>query len=533
MEKKGKLELTWVGKYDDTELEPRILIEDDSKSYGDKKTENRVIYGDNLLALKALERDYCGKIKCIYIDPPYNTGSAFESYDDGIEHSLWLTMMKQRLEILWELLKEENGVLLISVNDDECHYLKVLCDELFGRNKFIASLVWNYEGNTDNTAKIINYHEYILVYSKTGIIDDPNVIDPNISEGSKLFKDEIRNTIIKNGPKNPPVTVTIPKGFPCSFECGKICKKDVRFPQYSDDIQVNSYVTENTVTATTGWSSKALLEQFIKQGFSEVLDSKGQRTVFEMKPTGAIEAVKVRESQKGHFVSVLRGFGTTNQMRLMLEKMNIKFTYPKPVNLIKYLIEAFTEENDIVLDSFAGSGTTAHAVLELNREKNSHRKFILVEIIKENVNEVILPRLRNVVDGFEAAEITACGDGFKYYELAESLLVKHPKLPIYQVNSSYTREMVCEAICKIEGFKYDPSGEFQGYSSENRFIHITEEFVNGKYVMNLTKYLGMYQSVLIYCNKYQSDMVLPPNVEIKKIPKDLLEKCTFESEEKA
>lgn len=533
MDKSGKLELTWVGKYEDKELEPRILIEDKSKSYGDPQNHNMIIYGDNLLALKALELDYANRIKCIYIDPPYNTGSAFESYDDGIEHSLWLCMMKQRLEILWNLLKEENGVLLISVNDDECHYLKVLCDELFGRSKFVASLIWNYEGNTDNTAKIINYHEYILVYSKTGVIDDPNVIDPNISDGSKLFKDEIRNTIVKNGPKNPPVSVVIPKGFPCSFEKGIIKKEDVNYPKYSVDIHVENYRTTNGVTATTGWSSRALLEQFIACGFDKVTDSKGQRTIFEMKPTGAIEAVKVRESQKGHFVSVLRGFGTTNQMRLMLEKMNIKFTYPKPVNLIKYLIEAFTDENDIILDSFAGSGTTAHAVLELNREKKSNRKFIIVEIISDNVNNVILPRIRNVIDGFKDADILPCGDGFKYYELAEPLLTKHPNLPIYQINPSYTWEMVCQAICKIEGFMYDPNGEYQGHSSENRFIHITEEFVNGKYIVGLTGSLSSNQSVLIYCKKYQSNLLLPPNVEIKRIPKDLLEKCTFESEEKA
>lgn len=125
------------------------------------------------------------------------------------------------------------------------------------------------------------------------------------------------------------------------------------------------------------------------------------------------------------------------------------------------------------------------------------------------------------------------GGGYKFYELAEPLLVKHPKLPIYQVNPSYTWEMICEAICKIEGFKYEPNGEFMGYSSENRFIHVTEEFVNGKYVMGLTKALGERQSVLIYCKKHQADMILPANVEVKKIPKDLLEKCSFESEEEA
>lgn len=129
MEKKGKLELTWVGKYEEEKLEPRILIEDKSKSYGDPNTENMLIHGDNLLALKALERDYAGKIKCIYIDPPYNTGSAFEHYDDGVEHSIWLSLMKQRLEILHSLLSDD-GFIFVEIDNNEMAYLKVLMDEI-------------------------------------------------------------------------------------------------------------------------------------------------------------------------------------------------------------------------------------------------------------------------------------------------------------------------------------------------------------------------------------------------------------------
>lgn len=530
MQKKGKLELTWVGKYDEEKLEPRILVEDKTKSYGDPNTENMIIHGDNLIALKALEQDFAGKIKCIYIDPPYNTGSAFESYDDGLEHSLWLGLMKNRLQLLWSLLSEKNGVLLISVNDDECHYLKVLCDELFGRSKFVTSLIWNYEGNTDNQAKIINYHEYILVYSKTGELDNLNIIDPNIPESSKLYKDEIRNTIIKNGPKNPMNSIVLPIGFPTSFENGVIKKEDVIFPKYNADIIVADWKTCNEVIATSGWSSKKILESYIKNNFASVPDSKKQDTIFELKSTGAIEAVKKRENEKGHFVSVLRGFGTTNQMRLLLEDMGLKFTYPKPVKLIEYLIEAFTNENDIVLDSFAGSGTTAHAVMNLNEEKNSNRKFILVELIDNNAYNVIQPRLVSVIDGCPQADIKPHQSGFKFYELAEPLLVRNKVLPIYQLNSNYTFDMVAEAICKIEGFKYAPIGEFQGYSSENRFIHVTTDFVNSKYIMSLMKSLGENQSLLIYCTKMQSDMNILDNVEVKKIPRDLLEKCDFESE---
>ena len=192
-------------------------------SYGESDTDNMLIQGDNLDALKALIPTHSGKIKCIYIDPPYNTKSAFEHYDDNLEHSKWLSMMYPRLELLWQLLSED-GVIMISINDDEGHYLKVMCDEMFGRRNFISSLVWHYEGNTDNQAKIINYHEYIHLYSKNGSVDNINVIDPNIDENSKLNRDEIRNTIVKNGPKNPPKSVLIPAGFPVSFEQGTIQK---------------------------------------------------------------------------------------------------------------------------------------------------------------------------------------------------------------------------------------------------------------------------------------------------------------------
>jgi adenine-specific DNA-methyltransferase len=158
--RKQKLELTWIGKGNRPKLEPRILMEEAEKSYHAPQRlsdhdifDNRLIFGDNLLALRALEQEFTGKIKCIYIDPPYNTGAAFEHYDDSVEHSTWLSLMRERLILLWKLVSPDNGSLLISINDDEVHYLKVLCDEIFGRHCFVASLVWNYEGNNRQSSK--------------------------------------------------------------------------------------------------------------------------------------------------------------------------------------------------------------------------------------------------------------------------------------------------------------------------------------------------------------------------------------------
>ena len=158
MQKTGKLELTWVGKYEESKIEPRILIEDKTKSYGDPSSENMLIHGDNLIALQALQQDYIGKVKCVYIDPPYNTGSAFDYYDDGLEHSIWLSMIKPRLELLWNLLDEAYGSIWISIDDSEQAYMRVLCDELFGRQNFIAQIVWQKRYSRENREAIGDVH---------------------------------------------------------------------------------------------------------------------------------------------------------------------------------------------------------------------------------------------------------------------------------------------------------------------------------------------------------------------------------------
>ena len=170
MQKTGKLELTWVGKYDDKVVEPRILMEDVDKSYGDPTSENMLIHGDNLIALQALQQDFAGRIRCIFIDPPYNTGAAFEHYDDNIEHSTWLSLMKSRLILLRELLSD-NGTIFIQIDDNEQAYLKVLCDEIFGRQNYVNMVSINAKvsagasgGGEDKRLK--KNIEYILIYSK-------------------------------------------------------------------------------------------------------------------------------------------------------------------------------------------------------------------------------------------------------------------------------------------------------------------------------------------------------------------------------
>ncbi|MCD5485208.1 DNA methyltransferase [Lactobacillus delbrueckii] len=170
MQKKGKLELTWVGKYDEEKpVEPRILREDPEKSYGDPDSENMLIHGDNLIALQALQQDFAGKIKCIYIDPPYNTGSAFEYYDDDVEHSIWLSLMRKRLLLLHSLLSDD-GFLCCHIDDSESHYLKVVLDEIFGRSNYLTTMYIRVRYPDKTLKSDMDFHkeiEQVLVYRRT------------------------------------------------------------------------------------------------------------------------------------------------------------------------------------------------------------------------------------------------------------------------------------------------------------------------------------------------------------------------------
>lgn len=506
MEKKGKLELTWVGKYEEEKLEPRILIEDKSKSYGDSDTENMLIHGDNLLALKALEEEYTGKVKCIYIDPPYNTGNAFEHYDDGIEHSIWLSMIKARMEILWNLLDKEYGSIWVSIDDDEMPYLRILMDEICGRQNFIASNVWQKRYSRENREAIGDVHEYILVYAQNPnkFKSVRNKIPVSLDE-MKAYKNP------NNDPKGPwrPVPMTAQAGH---------ATKD----QFYEIVTPTGVI--HTPPEGRCWSlSKLTYEKLLSEGriyFGKTGDSQPNIIRYFSEVEGVVPWTWWSSTEVGH----------TDEAKKEIYSLfgkNNAFDTPKPERLIERVLHIATNLGDLVLDAFIGTGTTCAVAHKMKR------RWIGIEM-GEQCYEFCETRMKTVIDGEQGGISKDVnwqgGGGYKFYELAEPLLVKNTTLPVYQINPSYTWDMVCEAICKIEGFTYEPSGEFQGYSSENRFIHITEEFVNTKYVMSVMKSLGNKQSLLIYCKKYQADMILPENVEVKKIPKDLLDKCNFESE---
>lgn len=391
----------------------------------DDEIENMLIKGDNLLALNTLKKHFDNKsnedrVKCIYIDPPYNTKSAFVNYDDNLAHSEWLSLMRDRLSILYQILADD-GVILVSINDKEFAYIKILLDDIFGRDNFITNFIWKTDGNFDNQARIKVCHEYVLMYAKDeSIFEDPSVKDPNIPPDSKLFKELIQNTIIKNGPKNPPSELKLSKGFPANFEEGVIEAREDKWPIYKTKLEVKDSKLQAESIAFSGWSSKALVEEFIENGFNPVFDQKGQETIFFLTKTGAIEASKKRSEKSGYVISVLENMGSTQKMSAELKTINIKFDFPKPEGLISYLLKICTDENDLVLDCFGGSGTTFAVAHKLKR------RWIGVELGNQADN-LIVPRLKHVIAGTENIGITLAekwkgGGAFKYYHLGPSII---------------------------------------------------------------------------------------------------------------
>jgi site-specific DNA-methyltransferase (adenine-specific)/adenine-specific DNA-methyltransferase len=437
--------LNWIGKEavvkHHRQVPYRLLEPDADLSCGDGKSGNLIVQGDNLHALKALLPRYAGKVKCIYIDPPYNTGNEGWVYNDNVNspeirrwlgevvgkegetldrHDRWLCMMYPRLLLLREFLRDD-GVIFVSINDEEIHNLRNLMDEIFGATKRMSSFVWRTDGNFDNQAKIKNCHEYILMYAKNpDSFLHPNVIDPSISESSKLNNPFIRNTIVKNGHKNPISNVTIPVGFPADFEKGVIKARENQYPHYDIDLVIEDYKLTHDVIAKTGWSSKSLLINFIENEFNPIIDNKGQKTRFTLISSGAIESIKERD-KPSHVISVISGVGSTQSQSAELIKMGLRFPFPKPVELVKYLISMQNDKDSIVLDSFAGSGTTAHAVLNLNQQDGGNRQFILVEMDNAIAETVTAQRVRRVIEGYSNAKgetVEGLGGGFQFCRLS-------------------------------------------------------------------------------------------------------------------
>jgi adenine-specific DNA-methyltransferase len=515
MAKKQRLELTWIGKEIRPKLEPRILLEDANKSYhaGHQVSENdifdnRLIFGDNLLALKALEQEFTGKIKCIFIDPPYNTGSAFEHYDDGVEHSIWLGLMRDRLEILRNLLSED-GSLWITIDDNEAHYLKVMCDEIFGRSNFIANVIWQKKYAASNDALwFSNDHDHILVYAKVKTSWKPN----------RLPRTEKSNSAYKN-PDNDPRGAWQSDNYTCNKSI------DERPNLYYSIINPNT--GENILPKKTAvWRySRERHEDNERQGLVywgvEGKNSvpRFKRLLSAVSDKGGVAQTIWTWEEVGHNQDAKR-----EQLQLNSQE---PFSTPKPEKLLKRIIELSTNPGDLILDSFAGSGTTGAVAHKMGR------RWIMIEL-GEHCDTHIIPRLKKVIDGEDKGGITQTvnwksGGGFRYYHLAPSLLEKD-KWDNWIINKTYNSAMLAEALCKIEGFKYSPSDTFywqHGYSTERDFIYVTTQNLSHEQLSKLADEVGQERTLLVLCSAFRGKADIFPNLTIKKIPKQILARCEW------
>ena len=505
--KKQKLELTWIGKEERPRLEPRILLEDQALSYhaGHRVTEadlfdNRLIFGDNLLALKALEQEFTGKVKCVFIDPPYNTGSAFTHYDDGVEHSIWLSLMRDRLEIIRRLLAED-GSLWITIDDNECHYLKVLCDEVFGRGNFVANVVWQKRTSPEARLPLGAAHDHVLVYAK-------------LASRMQLNKLSLSEEQTKNF-KNP--------------------DNDVRGPWASTDFTAQGWRPNQMykLISPAGISYEpppgrcwANIEPEFKRLCSEGRmwfgkDGTARPRVknYLNEATGISAWSWWSNSEVGHNQE---GKKEINQ----LFGAGDAFDTPKPERLLKRVLEIATNPGDFVLDSFAGSGTTGAVAHKMGR------RWIMAEL-GEHCHTHIIPRLKKVIDGEDQGGISKAvdwqgGGGFRYYRLAPSLL-ETDRWGNWVINQTYNAAMLAEALCKLEGFRYAPSDSVywqHGHSTEQDFIYVTTASLTHEQLQELSDEVGEGRSLLVLCTAFRGRGDYA-HLTVKKIPRQVLSRCEW------
>jgi adenine-specific DNA-methyltransferase len=498
-----KLELNWINKHLEHKLEPRILLKDVNLCYGiNNKQGNMLIQGDNLLALKALEGDWTGRIKCIFADPPYNTGQAFTHYDDNIEHSLWLSLMRPRIILLHRLLSNE-GVFWISISDNEAHYLKVLIDEIFGRNNFISNVVWEKKYSPQNDAKwLSDNHDHILVYAKNKDLWRPNLL-PRTDEMNKKYKNPDNDP--RGNWKSTDLSVkTYSKSgdYPIKTPSGKIVlPPNGRVWSVSEEA-LKKLISDNRIYFGKNGSNVPSKKTFL----SEVQDGLVPKTIWTRNEVGDNQEAK-------------------NEVKIFNQKEI--FDTPKPERLLKRIIDLSTQKEDYVLDSFLGSGTTAAVAHKMGR------KWIGIEL-GDHAKTHCVPRLKAVIDGelggiSKAVDWKGGGD-FKFYNLAPSLL-NEDKYGNWIISKKYDAQMLASAVAKQEGFKYEPDGQVywkQGMSSEKDFVFTTTQFITAELIDKIHEEIQAGESLLIACKSYQEGCEnRHANISIKKIPHTLIGRCEF------
>ena len=500
----NKLELTWVGKESELKIEPRILIKNPtlSNTAQDENTENMIIHGDNLLALKALESKYAGQVKCIYIDPPYNTGSAFSHYDDNLEHSIWLNLMRARIKALYNLLNN-NGSMWISIDDDERDYLKVVCDEIFGRSNFVCSVIWQKKGTRSNDARwFSDTHDYVLVYAKDKINWKPNLL-PRPEDSTKGY----------SNPDNDP------RGVWASGPC------HAKTPNEKDIYEITTPSGRKILPpAGTSWRfSKEKFEVLIQENriwFGEHGDNVPRYKRF------------LTEVQDGFVPTTLwlrDEVGDNQEAKKEVKNVDSRnvFATPKPERLIQQILTLGSDEGDLVLDSFLGSGTTAAVAHKMGR------RYIGIEM-GDHAYTHCKVRLDKVISGEDKGGVTKTanwqgGGGYNFYELAPSLVVED-KFGNPIINKEYNADMLAAAMALHEGFTYAPDDNYywKQAKNENAYLFTTTSHITAEYLSSIESEMQDGEYLIIACRSYESgaDKVFK-NIRVKKIPQVLLDRCEF------
>ncbi len=491
---------------------------------------NYLIEGDNFYALNILNFTHARKIDVIYIDPPYNTGNkdfkyndSFVEREDTFRHSKWINFIYKRLRLAKELL-HENGLVFISIDDNEFSQLTLIADAIFGEANRLGPIVWFYEGVNDNNAFIKKTHEYILVYQKSsGANLSKTVRDANVT-----LAEQIENSVVKNGPKNPKSKIILPAGFPCEIESGTIPKNKVNSLTAFDNYVIKDHKLQKPVEVESGWSSKTILLNFIENNFEPVTDSKGQLTKFRITSSGNINYIKERD--QSYVLSVLRNLGTVAAAGAELKNKGVDFDYPKPVGLIKYLLQFHANKNAVVLDFFAGSGTTGEAVLQLNAEDEGDRKFILVTNNEDKIcDQVTYPRLKKSILGFvNSKKQKFPGYGGNLFFFKVGFLRKSASSDEMKIRIS---DNCVDLLCFREGIFEEEidSEQFKIFRNGNRILGIYNSFDYSE-LQTLKKILDAMEGkkkvyVFTFDNEglNSNDFIGWDDIEIEPIPQKMLE----------
>ncbi|PZR04354.1 MAG: site-specific DNA-methyltransferase [Archangium gephyra] len=548
-----RLELTWIGKDDEPRLEPRILLEDEELSYAKRVSsedifENRLVHGDNLLALKALEQEFAGKVQCIYIDPPFNTGQAFEHYNDGLEHSIWLDLMFRRVEVMRGLLRP-GGVLFVHLDQEEVHYMKVVLDEVFGRPQFLGQIAYERSGASGigmGGAFLVNTHEYVLAYVR----DRSQFVAADLSGEGPLEPKAMKRynqIMVSPGERKEVARFTAPStGEPVVIY--KHDNVDVRtvslraFDSRRQEIDAEYVANFEKIFRLTSNQKENEFQNRImshcKDGFfsADYLVSRGrkegeQATYYYIDEQAVVWLKDTATLVNGQIVRTgkLSDFWTHADIPKanLANEGGVDFRRgKKPELLIRRLLKLVTKPGDWVLDSFAGSGTTGAVAHKMGR------RWIMVEL-GEHCKTHILPRLRSIVDGVDGSGATDAtgwrgGGGFHYFNLAPSLLEKD-KWGNWIVSKQYKPEMLAEAMCKLEGFRYEPDREAfwkHGHSSERDFIFVTTQNLSSDQLRFISEKVGPERTLLICCGAFRGKHDFS-NLTVKKIPQAVLSRCEW------